>query len=381
VYRNATLSSSHYAYTWRVAAEGALNDREQVNKLAIDYSNLPDGPDKEAKCLELVQCFHGYLMKYLNMIVRGHLPSLKTPAGKDASRMLSTLVPAGTTITREALMQTCKTLHLAFKQNTADDIYDTLVMCMMRGIRKYDPHYTVKVKQVCDAINAKFRKKRGGDGVFTESEITDTVGLDSRSYLRMLVRRGHLVSVAGPKKKVVGYKRTAKWPPPSALFESGPVGFVYFLPKYFQYYLHEYISDEMRAIESKEGMLQLDHRGEVFDSPNGPHPGDVRDIGIPHAEGNFVDRDGNRWAADTTLLNLSLDVSRMDEAWVESTTDKLFRKLTRTERYLLYLVYVKEYKWLEIAALLDCDTQTAHKQFDQIMIYLKDKAKNKEHHG
>jgi hypothetical protein len=366
-FRSANLSSLHYAHDWETASSETLNDVKTVNLLAIDYASLPDGPVKEEKCLAIVRCFHGYLMKYLNMIVRGHLPSLKTPAGKDASKMLSTLVPRGEQAGRENLLKACRMLHLAFKQQSADDIYDTLVMCLMRAIRKYDPHYTNKVRKICETIDQRYPKgKRGDNSTITEPAVTSAVGLDSLSYLRMLVRRGHLVSVAGPKKKVVGYKRTKKWPPPAEFFESGPVGFVYFLPMYFRYYLHEYISRAMDSIESTEHVLQLDHRAFTEDNP--------RDAGLPHAEGAFVDSSGSSWAADLTLVNLPLDVSVMNEAWVQSTNDRLFRKLTVQERYLLFLHYVKEYKWVEVAAVLECDTQTAKKKFDDIMTYLRGRA-------
>jgi hypothetical protein len=369
-FRSANLSSDHYAYQWEIAGGDNLNEVKVVNQLAIEYASTPDGPEKEAKCLEIVRCFHGYLMKYLNMIVRGHLPSLKTPAGKDASKMLSTLVGKGEKATRENLSKACRTMHLAFKQQSSDDIYDTLVMCLMRAIRKYDPHYTSKVKVLCEAVDAGYpRKKRAQEPVFSEPEITLAVGFDSLSYLRMLVRRGHLVSVAGPKKKVVGYKRTKEWPPEPKFFESGPVGFVYFLPMYFRYYLHEHISGVMGSLESKEHVLQLDHRT----GAGGPDE-DAKDLGIPHAEGALVDYDGNTWAADLTLVNLSMDISVMDLDWVKETNDKLFRKLTRDERYILYLHFVKEYKWVEVAAAMDCDTQTVKKKFDEVMAYLKARA-------
>ena len=39
------------------------------------YAELPPGDqEKEDLLLELCQCFHPYLMKYLVMICRGHVP-------------------------------------------------------------------------------------------------------------------------------------------------------------------------------------------------------------------------------------------------------------------------------------------------------------------
>lgn len=376
-FRSATLSQDHYASRWEIASSDTLNDVKTVNELAIVYATTPDGADKERQCLEIVRCFHGYLMKYLNMIVRGHLPSLKTPAGKDASKMLSTLVTRGEPSNRENLLKACRTLHLAFKQMSSDDIYDTLVMCLMRAIRKYDPHYTSKVRVLCEAVDARFpRKRRSTEPEFSEPEVSAALGTDSLSHIRMLVRRGHLASVAGPKKKVVGYRRTKNWPPDESFFNSGPVGFVYFLPLYFRYYLHEYISNAMGDLEAQEHVLQLDHRF----GAGGPDDSD-RDLGTPHSEGAYVDTEGNSWAADVGLMSMPLDISRMDDAWVKSTNDKLFRKLTRDERYLLYLHFVKELTWVQIGAAFDCDTQTVKKKFDEIMTYLRARAHVKGAHA
>jgi hypothetical protein len=370
--RSSSLSSSHFARNWRVPGGEDLNDRVVVNQLAIDYANLPDGEEKETKCLEIIKCFNGYLQKYLSMICAGHLPLLKTPAGKEAAKLLQMLIPEGRKISKESLSQACRSLHLAFKQNTTDDIYDTLLMCLMRAVRKYDPHYTHKVKKVCETIDALYPvKKRSRKPVqFGTTEISESLGLDCLGYMRLLVRRGFLESVAGPKKKVVGYKRAKQWPPPQSFFDAGPIGFVYYLPRYFRYYLHEYICSAMGELEAGEGVLQLDPGPPL---PESPYRGD----NIPHAEGKFTDYYGTRWAADVSLINLPLDVSAMTLEWVAETRDRLFRNLTVKERHLLYLVFVQEKKWVEIAAILDCDTDVARKQFEQVMIYLKGHAQPK----
>ena len=89
-------------------------------------------------------------------------------------------------------------LHLAFKQLTTEEIYDTLVFCFMRAARKYDPFYTDKVEEVCATINVLPKQ-------FTEQHLLDRVGYDCTGILRALVRKGYLASITG-KKKVVGYK-------------------------------------------------------------------------------------------------------------------------------------------------------------------------------
>lgn len=368
--RSSNLSSIHYASTWVVPQVENFNDHETINALGLKYAATEDGVEKETYLLEIIKAFDPYLRKYMTMIIRGQLPPAKSPAGREANLFLRTLAPSGSSDERLAMSNTCRTLHLAFKQATTDDIYDTLALCLMRAIKKYDPFYTEKVKRVCDEIISKCKGKPIRKGVkpeFTAAEITKRAGIESTGRLRLLVRRGHLASITDSKKKVIGYRRKVRsWPPPAKFFQSGPVGFTYFIPMYFRYYLHEYISDEMSAIESKEGMLQLDHR-----TSTDPNWGSVGDPGIPHADGAFTDSDGTSWAADVSLLNHILDISRMTIDWVNKTNDKLFRNMTKRERYILYLLFVKECKWAEIGTILKSDPQSIRKHYDEIIVYLR----------
>jgi hypothetical protein len=54
-----------------IPEEEQRNDLAAVNLLGYSYATAPDSAAKEAKLLEVLECFHGYLMKYLCMIVRG----------------------------------------------------------------------------------------------------------------------------------------------------------------------------------------------------------------------------------------------------------------------------------------------------------------------
>lgn len=371
MFRSANLSCEHFASKWPVPTKDDFRGYEDTNILGIQYATFPDGADKEALMLELTQCFHGYLMKYLNMIVRGHLPPVNSSAGMEAIKFLNLLSPSGKDDkSSSAYGEVCRTLHLAFKQSTTDDIYDSLLMCLMRAIKKYDPLYVQKLKKVCEVIDARCKGKQRRVGTtpeFTALEISGKMETDCNSYLRKLVKRGHLKSIADSKRKVIGYRRDPKnWPPPPVLFKGGPVGFTYAVQTYFRFYLHEYITRQMHSIESKEGMLQLDHR-----SPGDQSWGSMGDPGTPHSAGAFTDSDGQSWAADTRLMNLPLDISIMDEEWVKSTDDKLFRKLDKSERNLLYLVYVKEFSVAQIAAIMDVDPKTVRAKRDEIMAYLK----------
>jgi hypothetical protein len=195
-YRSTTLSHSHYAGRWTIPAEDQRYDRKVVNQLGLEYAKAIDSPEKEAKLLQVLECFHGYLMKYVVMIIRGTIPPVNTPYGKDAKELLRTLSPRGAVLDKEQIDRTCKTLHLAFKQATTEEIYDMLVFCLIKAARKYDPFYTDKVEEVCGIINVLPKQ-------FTEQHLLDRVGYDCTGILRSLVRKHYLRSITGKKKVVV----------------------------------------------------------------------------------------------------------------------------------------------------------------------------------
>jgi hypothetical protein len=72
-------------------------------------------------------------MKYLCMIVRGTIPPANSRAGRDAKELLRTLAPRGSQPSKELTDYTCKMLHLAFKGQTTEGIYDTLVFCFVKA--------------------------------------------------------------------------------------------------------------------------------------------------------------------------------------------------------------------------------------------------------
>lgn len=376
MFRSANLSSEHFASHWPVPTKDEFKSYEDTNVIGTRYANLEDGPAKEELMLELTQCFHGYLMKYLNMIVRGHLPPINSSAGMEGIKFLNLLSSSGQDKSSKAYGEICRTLHLAFKQCTTDDIYDSLLMCLMRAVQKYDPRYVEKLSKVCDLIDKKCKgkyKKEAATPEFSAKDISVKMGIDVNSYLRKLVKRGYLRSISDNKKKVIGYRREVKgWPPPPVLFKNGPVGFTYAVQTYFRFYLHEYITHQMRSIESKEGMLQLDHRSVGDTSWES-----IGDIGIPNSDGAFIDSDGQHWSADTRLMSLPLDVSVMNEKWVANTEDKLFKQLEKSERNILYLIYVKEYSIAQIASIMGIDPKTVRFKRDEIMSYLRGHATNK----
>ena len=365
MHRSFTVSEAHYAYQWRIPSDSNLHDHKKVNQLAIEYATAEDGPHKESLFLQLVECFHGYLIKYVNMVINGHLPSQRTSAGKDAAQFLKTLLPKGRPVTQTTLLNACRTLHLAFKQLSTDDVYDVMVLCFLRTISRYDPHYADKVRLVCEEIDGYFETHAH----CTVEAISGAVGFDALSCLRLLVRKQYLVSVQGSKKKVVGYKRGTEWPPPPSFFEAGPVGFTYFAQMWFRYYLNDYITQAMGELEAQDCVLQLDGRVVgTGDNPSG-------DRLIPSARGAFTNREGTTWAADTTLMHGQLDVSVMTDAWTRETDDKLFKTLLPEERKMLQMVFRDEQSWVDLAIVMNCTPQWAKARFNEIMCYLHNRSR------
>jgi hypothetical protein len=358
MYHDYNLSSKHYAAGWKIPDEDHHYDLQLVNDLAINYSRLKPGPEKEELGLKLLEMFNPYLKKYLNMIISGQCPSLKSSLGKEASLFLRRLCSPDEELTYVLLSEKCKMLHLAFKSQTTDDIYDIMVLCFLRVCNKYDPDYVCKIKEICEIINAEFSER-----VFTHEELNKFFGFDPSRYLNLLVRKQYLSRVYDKKKKLEGFQQK-NWPPKQSFFESGPIGFVYFLQMWFRHYLSEYIKTSMNRLETKQGVLQLDYRSGEGNSVSS----------IPDANGAFVAPSGVSWSADTSLMSKQFDISQMGDSWVRETDDKLFRNLSRSERWLLQMVFVKECSWVQIAVSLGCDTQTAHKMYNNIMFYLQSRA-------
>lgn len=355
------LERHHYAAKWPLPGEGEFNDLGVVNQSGIDYAGLPDGQVKEDKLLEIVKCFHGYVFKYTDLIIRGHLPTHNYNG--DTRRFLKYFLPATNSPDKAAFAKAAKHLHLAFPQHTATEVYDILNTLLLRCVKKYDPNYVIKVRDLVKII-IKLTKKK----YFTVEEIAKKVPFEPTGAIRLLARKGFIKAVRGKQKKLIGYKVTKAWPPSKEFLSSGPVGFVYVVQTWFRYYLQEYIDDQMKTIEARahDTMLQLEHRT--------IHGEDLDFFGdMPSMDGELTDAKGQSWAADTTLMNQSLDISTMTTAWVQKTNDKLFTKMTIRERKILYLIYVQEASWKQIATTLNLSINQVQKIHIDILAYLKGK--------
>ena len=144
-------------------------------------------------------------------------------------------------------------MTVAFKGMATEEIYDVLMEQLLKAIRKYDPDYSEKTREVFNAIHEKLSRFPQ----FTVLDVNRHLGFDGLGHLRMLVRRGHLETVLGPQGRVAAYRRKV-WPPEPKLFNGGPIGLTYCIQTWFRYYLQQWIDNAMSEIESREGVYSLD---------------------------------------------------------------------------------------------------------------------------
>jgi hypothetical protein len=355
------LDHHHYAAKWQLAKESEFNDLKTVNQAGIDYAVLPDGLAKEEKLLEIAKYFHGYVYKYTDLIALGHLPQMHY-YNVDTRRFLKYFLPPTENPDKRSFAKVAKHLHLAFPQQSPTEIYDILNTLLLRCVKKFDPNYGIKVQDVVKIVQKILKKK-----CFIVQDIEKKVKFDPVGPIRWLARNEYIKAVRGPGKKLIGYKITKLWPPAPDVFAK-PVGFVYFVQTWFRYYLQEYIDDQMKTLEVRawEKLLQLEHR--IVSTDDTAFTGD-----LPSAEGELVDAQGQGWAADLTLMKKSFDISQMTPGWIESTTDKHFAKMTKLERKLLYLYWVQEMPWKQIAQTLNMSINQVQKIHMDIITFLQGK--------
>jgi len=143
-----SLSNDHYAAEWPLEETYRLED---ITQLVVRYAGMEDGGEREEVLLAILRCFHSYLMKYTDMIQRGHVPVYKGRINQDSGNFLRRFVRRGDTATLVSMQTACKTLHVAFGRLSADEVYNILTGILMRVIKAYDPGYTQKIKLVAEA--------------------------------------------------------------------------------------------------------------------------------------------------------------------------------------------------------------------------------------
>jgi hypothetical protein len=144
------LSANHYAALWGKTD----NSLEDVTNLGIRYAELPDCREKEDVLLEIIQCFHSYVLKYVDMILRGHLPTYRGHVNQDSVNFLCRFMRSGEAGSNLGMLQgICRTMHVAFKNESYDEVYNILAGLLVKVIHSYDPKYTDKIKLVAEAID------------------------------------------------------------------------------------------------------------------------------------------------------------------------------------------------------------------------------------
>ena len=360
--KTASLSPAHYAAGWRNEIPLALEDADRLGR---EFALAPIGAEKEGKFLEIAQFFHGYVMKYLTMICQGHMPQLLAPgAGKvfnaDSVKFIQYFLPKGCKLTKPALSNICRTFHLAFKGMEPDEIYDVLMEQLLKAAQKYDPLYAEKVGRIVGILNKGKTLKEG----FTIHELNQHLDFDGARFVRVLCRHGFLEPVAAGAGGDRLYRRQPEhWPPPAKYLHAGPVGFAYYLQTWFRYYLETYIERSMSRLEAKEGVYSLSYTRDCKDGRG--------DCELLDARGAVVDRAKQNLPDSLSAGAPALDLSKMTLAWVNQTSDPLFAECTQEERYILYLLFARDFKWEQIASTLQCSSLRAKSVFNRVMVRLR----------
>ena len=75
----------HYALSTAKWPKEEGNKLEDITNLGVRYASMADGPEREAVLLLILRAFHSYLLKYTDMIQRGHLPTFKGHVSSDTA--------------------------------------------------------------------------------------------------------------------------------------------------------------------------------------------------------------------------------------------------------------------------------------------------------
>lgn len=156
--------------------------------------------------------FSSYLMKYLVMICRGHVPiagsgQLMCRVNKDIKPFLLYFLPKGQELDWHTMNRIVKQFHLAFKGIETDEIYDILMAQLVATIKGYDPAYTDKVKLLVEAIENGLSKRKQ----FSVADANRHLDFDCNRCIRLLGRLGFLRSL--PQRPARSIKKFIVPPP------------------------------------------------------------------------------------------------------------------------------------------------------------------------
>ena len=270
------LPAKHYAANWPAITECSVS---KTNELGIRFARLPDGQDKEEAFLDIAQSFHPYLMNYLEMILRGRMPvwganAKSSSPNREAMKFVQFFVKKGTAPSKMAIQQVCSKFHLAFRHGVAggrldpEEIYEILISLLLRVATQYDPDYSNKIAQIVSLLSdtplgsvprLNEHEQLKSATLFTAGEIRRYLDFDCDRHCGMLCRRGFLIDAGKQEGAGLRYRKNPEaWPPPASFLNSGPVGFTYYLSKWFRYSLQQYVTSAMSELEAREGIYSLE---------------------------------------------------------------------------------------------------------------------------
>lgn len=249
-----------------------------------------------------------------------------------------------------------------------DEIYEVLMLQLLKAINRYDPDYTLKVKLLTEAINIITHDSALKQ--FNVPDFRDHLDFDCYRHLRMLARNSFIEQILEDGQPAGWVIRSENWPPPKSFHRVGPIGLAYYLQTWFRYNLQQYISKQMSELESKEGVYSLEGIVDSYRRDFAINRGDGKDINSNSSKEFNSEKPrvvSNAWLARERSLASSIDVSTLDLAWVSKTDDTLFAGLSRKERMLLYLVFARELSWKEIGKNFDMGDREAMRWFDRVV--------------
>ena len=227
----------------------------EITELRRRYARA-EGQQKEDLLLRLCQAFHGYLIKYVVMICRGHVPMWKG-MNSDSAKFLAYCMHKSGKFNMDTARSIVRLLHLAFKEMDSGEVYDVLMQQFLTAAARYDPDYTGKIKLVVECIEHELSKYK----TIRVVDLNRHLEFDADRYLRVLARRGFLQAVKAKGGKISGWIRSEQWPPPAEFFTSGPIGFAYYIQTWFRYYLQQWVEKRQSELETKEGVYSYGLRG------------------------------------------------------------------------------------------------------------------------
>jgi hypothetical protein len=364
-FSNFNLSSHHYAHSW---SKDIPLTPDQITELGIQFVSSSE-TSKPDILLEIIKAFHPYLLKYTRMVLFGWIYTndkhKKGKISKDSVAVLKVFLPRGSAPTLANLSKVAKTLHLAFKNQSADEVYNIMASFVMRAVNKYDPYYTDKVREITAAITSKIKPEKQ----FKPEDLK--LSFNPAQQLHWMVKKGFLTmgDTKEPKNNPI-FRRPPKettWPPPAEILDAKPIGLTYHIQRLFFTYLQRHINSVMSEIETKEETIQLGIDSTFADSLLGGHKRSwlTDNHSLPPDKAmNYIQE--ARWKTEASRQDAHIDIGQIDLHWVETNEDPLFRDLQKEERLLVYLVYTKDLSIPQAAKTLQKTVVSTRRMLDKI---------------